>query len=560
MQQTTAAAKPPPPTTTATTAATETVASDLLPESFVKASSSSSWLQEQLEIASRAVVFPDDECDDVDARRKEQLDDGGWGGTSSEFVFLPEMTATRFPPSHRFEEGNKDDDGEDATVGGRFALVRLSLLSDDQQQPGRQKRLRRYLFGGVDVSFPLTSPKSTRTKPSSSSTTATSCAIDDIATTTSEEQTTTQQQQEEAAGAAAVAVYVVLDGSTLEVAYEDHLFFVPRVPYVPSFLAFREVQPMLQLLKRQRSNRPELTPDVVLVDGNGALHPRNAGIATHVGVLADLPTIGVAKNLYCHGGLSKRLVSRGVNDALADAAGFAVSLVTTAAASSTAAAASGSDEVTLTAATATAANTTTVLFDSRPICDRDNPERQQQQDDDDDDEDAAAETAAAGSRDRRRNTGELLRRLVDAVAATTSTAIPVGGKKMATMPFALDGMAVPLACRCRSSSKGGGDDRYRTLACALIGHGGKLRGTGKKNKKKNVGATKQRLQQRHVGAIGTSVPVYVSVGHKTSLRAAVAACAALSVTRIPEPIRQADLIGRDLQRQRQRRTVQQHVS
>lgn len=68
-------------------------------------------------------------------------------------------------------------------------------------------------------------------------------------------------------------------------------------PYIPTYLAFREL-PILQGLLSQARAEGKLA-DVVLVDGNGILHPRHAGIASHLGVLLDLPTIGVTKSLLC---------------------------------------------------------------------------------------------------------------------------------------------------------------------------------------------------------------------------------------------------------------------
>lgn len=68
-------------------------------------------------------------------------------------------------------------------------------------------------------------------------------------------------------------------------------------PYIPGFLAFREIPPLLQLLKSVKASKPEIYPQVVFVDGNGLLHPRKFGLACHLGVTAEIPTIGVAKNL-----------------------------------------------------------------------------------------------------------------------------------------------------------------------------------------------------------------------------------------------------------------------
>jgi deoxyribonuclease V len=64
-----------------------------------------------------------------------------------------------------------------------------------------------------------------------------------------------------------------------------------RFPYVSGFLAFREGPAIIGALKA-------LDPtDVILVDGQGTAHPRGAGIASHIGVILDTPTIGCAKSL-----------------------------------------------------------------------------------------------------------------------------------------------------------------------------------------------------------------------------------------------------------------------
>jgi deoxyribonuclease V len=63
-----------------------------------------------------------------------------------------------------------------------------------------------------------------------------------------------------------------------------------RFPYVPGFLSFREGPAITLALRRLRHK-----PDIVLVDGQGIAHPRGIGLASHIGVLLDMPMVGCAK-------------------------------------------------------------------------------------------------------------------------------------------------------------------------------------------------------------------------------------------------------------------------
>lgn len=91
----------------------------------------------------------------------------------------------------------------------------------------------------------------------------------------------------------------------LNVVWKDFQFVEMTELYVPGYLAFREVEHYLTMLRRLEANRPDLRPDVILMDGNGLLHPRGFGVASHIGVLSGYCTIGVAKKLHMVDGLDR---------------------------------------------------------------------------------------------------------------------------------------------------------------------------------------------------------------------------------------------------------------
>ncbi|MFB6092615.1 MAG: endonuclease V [Haloquadratum sp.] len=90
----------------------------------------------------------------------------------------------------------------------------------------------------------------------------------------------------------AVSVVVVRRGETVE--ERVHAVTDLDIPYVPGLLSFREGGPILAAFAAL-----DCEPDLVVFDGSGRIHFRQAGLATHLGVALDVPSVGVAKNLLC---------------------------------------------------------------------------------------------------------------------------------------------------------------------------------------------------------------------------------------------------------------------
>ena len=67
--------------------------------------------------------------------------------------------------------------------------------------------------------------------------------------------------------------------------YSDFEQDTTEYPYIPGFLAFKEIPVYTKLFQRLKDNQPNLWPQLLLVDGNGVLHTRNFGCASHIGVL-----------------------------------------------------------------------------------------------------------------------------------------------------------------------------------------------------------------------------------------------------------------------------------
>jgi deoxyribonuclease V len=88
-----------------------------------------------------------------------------------------------------------------------------------------------------------------------------------------------------------VAAVVVLDATTLRPVETRTACGRAGHPYEPGFLALRELPAVTAALEAL-----DIVPDLIVCDGAGVAHPRRFGLACHVGLLTDVPTIGVAKN------------------------------------------------------------------------------------------------------------------------------------------------------------------------------------------------------------------------------------------------------------------------
>ncbi|ELY53566.1 endonuclease V [Natronococcus amylolyticus DSM 10524] len=87
------------------------------------------------------------------------------------------------------------------------------------------------------------------------------------------------------------AVVAVQGGEVIE---RVHAVTSLEIPYIPGLLSFREGAPIRDALEEL-----SVEPDLLLFDGSGRIHFRQAGIATHMGVVLDAPSVGVAKSLLC---------------------------------------------------------------------------------------------------------------------------------------------------------------------------------------------------------------------------------------------------------------------
>ena len=94
-----------------------------------------------------------------------------------------------------------------------------------------------------------------------------------------------------------VAAYALVETATGRLVWSTTVRRRVVFPYISTYLSFREIPILLDLLDEVRA--AGRMAEVLLVDGSGILHHRHAGIASHLGVVASIPTIGVTKKLLC---------------------------------------------------------------------------------------------------------------------------------------------------------------------------------------------------------------------------------------------------------------------
>eukprot|EP00798_Chlamydomonas_sp_ICE-L_P027585 gene27585-7220_t len=198
---------------------------------------------------------------------------------------MKEMKATWMREQDELKKDLITEDNVDWTVPMPGAMVADS---------GEKDVLR--LIGGVDISFSDGEPP------------ADDCSSFD-------------EDAKASSSGKAVAALVVMTFPGLEVVYKDFEILgsidaldadpgsvenrrgCKLPPYVPGFLAFREVPAYMVLIERARASA--FMPQLIVVDGCGTLHPSGFGSACHLGVVSGVPTVGVAKNLFAVDGIRK---------------------------------------------------------------------------------------------------------------------------------------------------------------------------------------------------------------------------------------------------------------
>ncbi len=89
-----------------------------------------------------------------------------------------------------------------------------------------------------------------------------------------------------------IYVMVVLDYKTLEILESKYTIMRCGFPHIPGFLGYRQGPSAVETY-----HKLEIDPDVLIIEGTGIMHPRKIGVASHIGLLIDKPTIGISKSI-----------------------------------------------------------------------------------------------------------------------------------------------------------------------------------------------------------------------------------------------------------------------
>lgn len=91
-----------------------------------------------------------------------------------------------------------------------------------------------------------------------------------------------------------VTAIVVVDAKSMVILEKKHIITDINFPYIPEFISHREGPPSISAYRQLK-----IDPDLIIVDGNGIIHPRKMGVASYIGLMLNKPTIGIAKYLLC---------------------------------------------------------------------------------------------------------------------------------------------------------------------------------------------------------------------------------------------------------------------
>jgi deoxyinosine 3'endonuclease (endonuclease V) len=170
--------------------------------------------------------------------------------------------------------------------------LKTKIVQEDTEEWQKDPDLKGLKYiAGLDISYPVLPEGIAPAVPA------------DVKTEDDNENGVKTKPHDSSAAYVAIAVHSFPD---LKLVYSDIQCVNLFVPYIPGFLAFRECQPLVDAVQKLIKAHPEWTPNVLLVDGNGILHPQQAGLASHVGFQTNLPCIGVSKNLFFFEGIEYR--------------------------------------------------------------------------------------------------------------------------------------------------------------------------------------------------------------------------------------------------------------